>query len=164
MKKYSLILIILFLAFAVNSFACDYCPDPVTGEGHFDATVIIPISFTYVPSDGDSFLGTFVVCSTAYSLTSIPDFQFIIAGQPNYTFHYKIMQSLTDDANTGASITLTWKHDGGTLTVGYDQTATLHESGGKFTIKADPGTFTTGSTPGPKSFTQHVIANYQGGL
>jgi len=168
MKKFAVIFTVIFIAFVVNSIACDYCPDPVSGQGHFDATVIIPISFTYCPSDGDANLGTFVACATAYTIASSIDFKFIIAGQPNYNFHYKIVQHLNDDANTGASITLTWKriseYGGGTLTPGSDQTGNFNETGGKFTIRADPGTFTTGNTPGAKVFTQVVYANYQGGL
>ncbi|MBI5326449.1 MAG: hypothetical protein HZB41_14450 [Ignavibacteriae bacterium] len=162
MKRFIFILIVIFLSYAIDTFACNGCSEQQNGHGHFYADVLRAITITYDPTSGAEALGTFVVCSTAYSIDAAEDIKFVIAGEPNHDFYYKIVE---DESDNGASLSITWKRlDGTILTIGSGQLGNFNETDGKFTIRAIPTSFTTGTISGAKTFTQWVYANYSGGL
>ena len=162
MKRFILILIVIFLSFAIDSYACNGCSEQKDAHGHFYADVLKAITVTYDPQSGAEQLGTFVVCSTAYSIASTEDILFIFTGEPNHDFHFKIVE---DETDAGATLSITWKKlDGTVLTPSTDILANFNETGGTLTVRAIPISFLTGTTSGAKTFTQWVYANYSGGL
>ncbi|TAL69895.1 MAG: hypothetical protein EPN82_04565 [Bacteroidetes bacterium] len=155
MKKFAVILAVLFVAFAINANADVWGDANKTGTGNFKCTIIDPLGITTTPTSGEVDLGEFVKQTAAYTLSAPNTIAFNITGEASHGFYYKITEVETSG---GATLSISWD-----ATVGATTAATLSGTG-TYTITATANTLTTGTGDGSISFTQTVVVDYNGSL
>ena len=158
MKKFAVILAVLFVAFMYNAYAVNDNTGTHQGTGTFSCTIWEALT---IGNGGSNDLGTFVVSGTAYTAGWTDNVMtFAVTGHSGATFYYKITE---DEDGTNADIVIDW-----TTLSSPTQTGNVIEgsetlTGGAFTFTGTVSSLTAVSAGG-ETFTQTVEVSYNDNL